>query len=52
MSEGVVVVAIDDQLAAEAEELDGYFSDAPLDVQVEYPPLDEMYSVAGTTICG
>lgn len=32
---------IDDQLAAEAEELDGYFSDAPMDVEVDYPPLNE-----------
>ena len=32
---------IDDELAAEAELLDGYFSDAPLDPQVNYPPLNE-----------
>lgn len=30
-----------DQLASEAEELDGYFSDAPLDPVVNYPPLHE-----------
>jgi translation initiation factor 3 subunit B len=37
---------IDDQLAAEAEELDGYFSDAPLDVNVDYPDLDENLDTA------
>jgi translation initiation factor 3 subunit B len=30
-----------DQMAAEAEELDGYFSDAPLEPDVQYPPLNE-----------
>lgn len=33
--------AVLDALADEAEELDGYFSDAPLDPQPRYPPLDE-----------
>lgn len=37
---------IDDELAAEAEELDGYFSDAPLDVEAEYPPLNESMETA------
>jgi translation initiation factor 3 subunit B len=32
---------IDDKLAAEAAELDGYFSDTPLDPQPVYPPLNE-----------
>jgi translation initiation factor 3 subunit B len=35
------VEEIPDELAAEAEELDGYFSDAPLDPQPEYPPLNK-----------
>jgi RNA recognition motif-containing protein len=35
------MTSIEDQLAAEAEELDGYFSDTPLDPQPLYPPLDE-----------
>ena len=30
-----------DDLADEAAELDGYFSDAPLNVEPKYPPLDE-----------
>jgi translation initiation factor 3 subunit B len=38
--------AIDDDLAAEAEELDGYFSDAPLDPQPVYPKLDERLDAA------
>jgi translation initiation factor 3 subunit B len=32
---------VDEALADEAEELDGYFSDAPLDPRPNYPPLDE-----------
>jgi len=32
---------IDDKLAEEAAELDGYFSDTPLDPQPNYPPLNE-----------
>jgi translation initiation factor 3 subunit B len=35
------MTSIEDQLAAEAEELDGYFSDTPLDPQPIYPPLNE-----------
>lgn len=34
---------IDDALAAEAEALDGYFSDAPLDPQPKYPKLNESF---------
>lgn len=37
---------IDDALAAEAEELDGYFSDAPLDPQPVYPKLNENFDTA------
>jgi len=37
---------IDDALADEAEELDGYFSDAPLDPQPKYPPLDTSLNTA------
>ena len=37
---------IDDALAAEAAELDGYFSDAPLDPQPVYPPLQESFDSA------
>lgn len=37
---------IDDDLVAEAEELDGYFSDAPLDPRPEYPPLNETFDSA------
>ena len=37
---------IDDALAAEAEELDGYFSDAPLDPKPVYPPLNESFDTA------
>jgi len=37
------VEEIPDELAAEAEELDGYFSDAPLDPEPEYPPLDKSF---------
>lgn len=35
-----------DRLAREAEELDGYFSDAPLDPQPNYPPLNESFDSA------
>ena len=38
--------SVDDKLADEAEELDGYFSDAPLDPQPEYPPLDTSLDTA------
>lgn len=34
---------VDDTLADEAEELDGYFSDAPLNPQPKYPALDESF---------
>jgi translation initiation factor 3 subunit B len=34
---------VDDALADEAEELDGYFSDAPLDPKPKYPPLDTSF---------
>ena len=37
---------IDDALAAEAAELDGYFSDAPLDPKPIYPPLREKFDTA------
>ena len=40
------VEEIPDDLAAEAEELDGYFSDAPLDPQPEYPPLNKRLDTA------
>ena len=40
------VEEIDDDLAAEAEELDGYFSDAPLDPQPVYPALNERFDTA------
>ena len=33
-----------DELADEAEELDGYFSDTPLDPKPDYPPFDESFS--------
>jgi translation initiation factor 3 subunit B len=33
----------EDLLAEEAAELDGYFSDAPLDIEPEYPPLRETF---------
>lgn len=32
-----------DDLAAEAEDLDGYFSDAPLEPKPNYPPLDNTF---------
>lgn len=35
--------SIEDQLAAEAAELDGYFSDTPLDPIPNYPPLNETF---------
>ena len=38
--------AVDDRLADEAEELDGYFSDAPLDPHPRYPKLDESLTTA------
>ena len=37
---------IDDDLANEAEELDGYFSDAPLEPEPRYPPLDTSLTTA------
>ena len=40
------VEEIDDDLAAEAEELDGYFSDAPLDPEPIYPPLNERFDTS------
>jgi len=40
------VEEIDDDLAAEAEELDGYFSDAPLDPDPIYPPLNERFDTS------
>lgn len=36
-------MSIEDQLAAEAEELDGYFSDTPLDPKPVYPPLKKSF---------
>ena len=33
-----------DQLAAEAAALDGYFSDTPLEPEPNYPPLDEQFN--------
>jgi translation initiation factor 3 subunit B len=39
--------AVIDELAAEAEELDGYFSDTPLDLgDVKYPPLNESFATS------
>ena len=35
-----------DDLAAEAAELDGYFSDSPLDPEPNYPPLKESFDNA------
>ena len=35
-----------DALAEEAAELDGYFSDAPLDPQPKYPPLKKSFDTA------
>ena len=35
--------SIEDQLAEEAAELDGYFSDTPLEPQPNYPPLDKSF---------
>ncbi|KAG7338898.1 translation initiation factor eIF2A [Nitzschia inconspicua] len=40
------MTSIEDQLAAEAEELDGYFSDTPLEPQPNYPPLNEKFDNA------
>jgi len=40
------VEEIPDDLAAEAEELDGYFSDAPLDPEPEYPPLNKRFDTS------
>lgn len=37
---------IDDLLAEEAAELDGYFSDAPLDPQPNYPPLKKSFDTS------
>lgn len=37
---------INDDLADMAEELDGYFSDAPLDPQPNYPQLDTSLDTA------
>eukprot|EP00934_Nitzschia_sp_Nitz4_P006930 Nitzschia sp. Nitz4//scaffold5_size260463//152903//155209//NITZ4_000991-RA/size260463-augustus-gene-0.12-mRNA-1//1//CDS//3329555367//6920//frame0 len=39
-------LSIEDQLAAEAEELDGYFSDTPLDPQPNYPALNKNFEAA------
>lgn len=36
----------EDRLAEEAAELDGYFSDAPLDPEPNYPPLHEAFDTA------
>lgn len=38
--------SIEDQLAEEAAELDGYFSDTPLDPEPDYPPLDKSFDSA------
>jgi len=38
--------SIEDQLAEEAAELDGYFSDTPLDPQPRYPPLNKSFDSA------
>jgi len=38
--------AEEDRLAEEAAELDGYFSDAPLEPEPNYPPLDESFAGA------
>ena len=35
-----------DALAAEAASLDGYFSDAPLTPEPQYPPLNESFDTA------
>jgi translation initiation factor 3 subunit B len=42
----VVEKSIEDALADEAAELDGYFSDAPLDPQPNYPPLRKTFETA------
>lgn len=39
-------LSIEDQLAAEAEELDGYFSDTPLEPVPRYPPLNKAFDSA------
>jgi translation initiation factor 3 subunit B len=39
-------LSIEDQLAAEAEELDGYFSDTPLEPVPKYPPLNKSFESA------
>lgn len=38
--------SIEDALAEEAAELDGYFSDAPLDPQPNYPPLKKSFDTS------
>lgn len=38
--------SIEDQLAEEAAELDGYFSDTPLDPRPNYPPLNKSFDSA------
>lgn len=38
--------SIEDQLADEAAELDGYFSDSPLEPEPMYPPLKESFDTA------
>jgi len=38
--------SIEDQLAEEAAELDGYFSDTPLDPRPNYPPLNKNFDSA------
>lgn len=40
---GIAGVLLDDDIMNEAEELDGYFSDTPLEPEVHYPPLNESY---------
>jgi translation initiation factor 3 subunit B len=40
------MASIEDQLAAEAEELDGYFSDTPLEPEPKYPPLNKSMETA------
>jgi translation initiation factor 3 subunit B len=39
-------MSIEDQLAAEAEELDGYFSDTPLEPEPKYPPINQSFDTA------
>jgi translation initiation factor 3 subunit B len=46
MSEEPTQQSIEDALAEEAAELDGYFSDAPLDPEPEYPALKESFEAS------